>query len=345
MEIKPEELIYKLQNAAPLPQANLLVVHGEEDYYRQQIVAALPEAIFRGVELADRALTVFDKDTDLNELASVINSYPFFCGQSLVVLKDEKLLGAKAESDSKKQQLDKLADVLADIPEYCTVLVSASKLDKRTKLFKALKKQALMCECVSIKLNNLSQWLEGQAREYGARWSFDAIGRIVEYLQPVDKVPLKLLQQEIAKLAVYAGERKQWTAEDVETIFAALPEASSFAIINALGKHDLPEVLSLLAAEKKKGTNVLPVCALITFKLRQMLQYLELAEKGFDYKGIVAELKLNPYVAKNLQREVRGFKTQALTKALLDLAQLNIDLRKGGRDYPRLEEIMLQLLA
>ena len=344
MEIKPEELIYKLQNGAQLPQTNLLVVYGEEDYYRQQIVTALPEALFQGVDSADRAITSFDKDTDLNELASIINTYPFFSGQSLVVLKDEKLLAAKAESEARKQQLDKLADILSDIPDYCTVLVSASKLDKRTKLFKALKKTALMCECASIKLNNLSQWLDGQAAAYGARWSFDAVGKIIEYLQPVDKIPLKLLQQEIAKLAVYAGERREWTAEDVESIFSALPEASSFAIINALGKRNLPEVLQLLAAEKKKGTNVLPLCALITFKLRQMLQYVELAGRGFDYKGIVAELKLNPYVAKNLQREVRGFTAQALTKALLELAQLNIDLRKGGRDYTRLEEILLQLL-
>ena len=345
MEIKPEELIYKLQNGAGLPQTNLLVVYGEEDYYRQQIVTALPEALFQGVDSADRAITSFDKDTDLNELASIINTYPFFSGQSLVVLKDEKLLAAKAESEARKQQLDKLADILSDIPDYCTVLVSASKLDKRTKLFKALKKTALMCECASIKLNNLSQWLDGQAAAYGARWSFDAVGKIIEYLQPVDKIPLKLLQQEIAKLAVYAGERREWTAEDVESIFSALPEASSFAIINALGKRNLPEVLVLLAAEKKKGTNVLPLCALITFKLRQMLQYLELSSRGFDYKGIVAELKLNPYVAKNLQREVRGFTAQALTQALLELAQLNIDLRKGGRDYARLEEILLQLLS
>lgn len=345
MEIKPEELIYKLQNGAQLPQGNLLVVYGEEDYYRQQIVTALPEALFQGVDSADRAITSFDKDTDLNELASIINTYPFFSGQSLVVLKDEKLLAAKAESEARKQQLDKLADILSDIPDYCTVLVSASKLDKRTKLFKALKKTALMCECASIKLNNLSQWLDGQAAAYGARWSFDAVGKIIEYLQPVDKIPLKLLQQEIAKLAVYAGERREWTAEDVESIFSALPEASSFAIINALGKRNLPEVLVLLAAEKKKGTNVLPLCALITFKLRQMLQYLELSSRGFDYKGIVAELKLNPYVAKNLQRELRGFTAQALTKALLELAQLNIDLRKGGRDYTRLEEILLQLLS
>ena len=65
MEIKPEELIYKLQNAAPLPQANLLVVHGEEDYYRQQIVTALPEAIFAGVAPEDRAIRSEEHTSEL----------------------------------------------------------------------------------------------------------------------------------------------------------------------------------------------------------------------------------------------------------------------------------------
>ena len=161
MEIKAEELLYKLQQGQELPgNSQLVVVFGEEDYYRQQIVQALPEVLFKGVDSADREVQVFEKDTDLHQLSAAINTYPFFCGQSLVVLQDEKLLAAKAESDNRKQQLDKLADILSDLPDYCTVLVNASKLDKRTKLFKALKKQGLMCECNSIKLNNLSPWLE-----------------------------------------------------------------------------------------------------------------------------------------------------------------------------------------
>ena len=181
MDIKAEELLYKLQQGQDLPNSsNLIVVFGEEDYYRQQIVQALPECIFKDVEVADREVQVFEKDTDLNQLAAAINTYPFFCGQSLIVLQDEKLLGAKAESENRKQQLDKLADILSDIPDYCTVLVNASKLDKRTKLFKALKKQGLMCECISIKLNNLSPWLDAQAREHGAKWQFEAVGSIME---------------------------------------------------------------------------------------------------------------------------------------------------------------------
>lgn len=346
MEIRAEEFLYKLQQKQTIANfSNLLVVFGEEDYYRQQIVTALPEYIFQNVDKPDREINVFDKDADVRELGNVINAYPFFCGHSLVIIKDEKLLGSKQENDGKKVQLDKLAEILSDIPEYCTVLISAAKLDKRTKFFKVLKKQGLLCECVSIKSSNLAPWLDAQAKSYGARWEYDALGRIIEYLQPVDKVPLQLLQQEIAKLAVYTGERKTWTKDDVENIFASLPEASNFALINALAKKNLPEALQLLVGERKKGTNILPVCALIMFKLRQMLQFMELAQHGYDYKNIIAEMKLNPYVVKNLQQDVKRFNMQELSQALLALAQLNVDLRSGGRDYARLEEILILLLS
>ena len=60
MDIKAEELLYKLQQGQDLlNSSNLIVVFGEEDYYRQQIVQALPECIFKDVEDADREVQVF----------------------------------------------------------------------------------------------------------------------------------------------------------------------------------------------------------------------------------------------------------------------------------------------
>ena len=346
MEIKAEEFLYKLQHKQELQSlGRVLTVFGEEDYYRQQIVAAVPEALFEQVAPEDRQISVFDKDTDLYEFASAINTYPFFCGQSLVILKDEKLLTNKAESDAKKQQLDKLAGILSDVPDYCTVLISASKLDKRTKLFKLLKKDGLVCECQSIRPYELTPWLDAQAEAYGAHWQRDAIGVILEYLAPVEKAPLQLLQREIAKLAIYVGERKTWTKEDVENIFSALPEASNFALLNFIAEGNLLECLQLLGAEKKKGTNILPVCAMIMFKLRQMLQFMELRRQGYGQKEAAAELKLHPYAAKKMQEQCRRFSEAKLRDALLELTQLNVDLRSGGREYSILEEILLRLLA
>lgn len=346
MEIKAEELLSKIQQRQVAPTwGRVWAIFGEEEYYRQQIAAAIPEAIFAQVASEDRMISIFDKDTNMRDLETAINTYPFFCANSLIILRDEKLLGSKNESENKKQQLDKLATILADVPEYCTVLVNASKLDKRTKLYKTIKKEGLVCECQSIRPYELGTWLDAQAEHYGARWQRDAMGVIMEYLAPVEKAPLQLLHQEIAKLAIYAGERRNWTRDDVEAIFSALPEASNFALLNFIAERNLPEALQLLAGEKKKGTNILPVCALILFKLRQMLQFMELRRQGYGPKEVAAELKLHPYASKKMQDQCRYFTESKLRTALLDIAQLNVDLRKGGRDYSRLEEILLQLLA
>lgn len=346
MEIKAEELLYRLQEKKDIPAlGRVWAVFGEEDYYRQQITAATMNAIFLDTPEDDRQIYIYDRDTNLKALYSVVNTNSIFSDKTLVILHDEKLLAAKAESESKKQQLDELATILNDVPEHCTVLLSVSKLDKRTKLYKAIKKNGLVCECQSIRPYELGEWLDEQATRYDARWQRDAIGVIMEYLAPVEKAPLQLLHQEIAKLAVYAGERRTWTKEDVEAVFAALPEASNFALLNFIAEKNLPEALQVLAGERKKGTNILPLCSLIVFKLRQLLQFMELRRRGYGSKEVAAELKLHPYAAKKMEAQCRRFTEAELRAALLAIAQLNVDLRKGGRDYSRLEEILLQLLG
>ena len=343
MDIKAEELLYKLQQRKPLPEARVLLVYGEELYYRGQIAASVPDYVFGDTPEQDREISLFEKDTDLRELSAAINSYPFFCGQSLIILKDEKLWAAKSESD--KQALEKLAELLKDVPDYCTILLAATKLDKRTKLYKQLKQTALLCECSSLRPYELAPWLDEQAEHYGARFEQDAIGTIMEYLAPAEKAPLSLLQQEIAKLAVYAGERKHWTRQDVIDIFSSLPEASDFALTNFIMEGKLKAALEALASARKSGTNILPVCAMVSSKLRQLLRYLELKRSGYDQRGMMDELGIHhPYAMKMLVQQGRRFDEAKLEQALLAIAELNVRLRQGGRDYAALEEILVCLL-
>lgn len=66
MDIKPENLISLLQQHKPLPQAQVLLLCGEEDYYRNSIVTALPEYVFGDTPEADREITVFDKQASFS---------------------------------------------------------------------------------------------------------------------------------------------------------------------------------------------------------------------------------------------------------------------------------------
>ncbi len=133
MEITAEKIMQQLQKGELA--ASVIAVFGEEGYYKDKIAAALPKAVFGEAAPEDREITVFERDTDMKELSAAINTYPFFSGCSLVVIKDEKLWGGKDAGEKRKQQQEELAELLADVPEHCQVLLLGEKIDKRSKLY------------------------------------------------------------------------------------------------------------------------------------------------------------------------------------------------------------------
>ena len=131
----------------------------------------------------------------------------------------------------------------------------------------------------------------------------------------------------------------------MEEIFSELPEVSSFAVSNAMANRKLNAVLELLAGERKKGTYILPLVGGLMFSVRRLLKVKELADQGMGAAQIQAVTKQNPYSVKIVLQQCRYFSQTSLREALLAMAQLNIDLRQGGRQYERLEEILVNLLA
>ena len=109
MEITAEKIMQQL--SAGTQVAGVIAVFGEEGYYKDKIAAALPRAVFGDAALEDREITVFERDTDIKEVSAAVNTYPFFSGRSLVIIKDEKLWGGKDGGEKRKQQQEELAAI------------------------------------------------------------------------------------------------------------------------------------------------------------------------------------------------------------------------------------------
>ena len=75
-----------------------------------------------------------------------------------------------------------------------------------------------------------------------------------------------------------------------------------------------------------------------------MWQVKELMEAGYDKTSIANELKMHPFIAQKTMAQSKFFTTASLQQCLTALAQLNMDLRKGGRRFEQLEEILVMLL-
>ncbi|MDD4722247.1 MAG: DNA polymerase III subunit delta [Acidaminococcaceae bacterium] len=330
---------------------NLTIAFGDEAYYKDSILQGLTSEIFAGVSEQDRSLLTFEQEVNFSALREGINTYPFFSGKNFIIIKDPKLLdkekkGEDGTSDKRKKDLQEFTEILADIPEYTHVICLCGKIDKRLVFYKTISKIATLVECNSIKSYSLKPWLEEQAASFGSRFEYQAIALIMEYMSVAENVPLLFLHQEIEKLALYAGKRKIWTVHDVTDIFSQLPEVSGFALGNAISDRKIAKVLELLAIEQKKGSgNFIPTLSRVSFEIRRLCKVRELIDAGEQKDMIAARLKMHPYAAQLLAATCQKFTLKALKCCLLSLTMINMNMRKGGRQWECLEEALLKLFA
>lgn len=341
MEFTPEKLLAAMERQSDLP--NVIAVVGEETYYHHKILSEVKKYVFGDTPEADREFSQFDKDTELQQVEAAVNTYPFFCGRSLVIVRDEKFLGDMQSGDEKRK--NRFLKLLSDVPEHCFLVLSAQKIDKRGKAYKLLKDSAAYCASEPLKIKFLAQWLEEKASVYKRSFDYEAIRLIEEYLLTLENIPMLLLEKEVEKLYVYAGERKVWTKNDVETVFAELPEVSRFALTNALSKKELTRTLTILRHELKQGAALIKLCGMLNATIRRMIMVKELFAEGKTQQQIASELQMAPYAVKVTLEQGRKYSVGALTKALLGISELNSDLRRGGRQADKLEEILIKLMT
>ena len=332
---------------------HVVVAWGEEEYFRKAVGRAFRQRAFAPGE--EPTGWSFQKDFQMEALGEAINTMPFFGGGNWVVIEDPRVLTEKAPArktgtkgkGKKATPLEQFTELLSDVPDYAYVFCLCTKLDKRQGFYKAMSRKAVVVECPTLRSYQLQPWLRSQADQYGARFTPDALNLIQEYASAADTVPLLFLQQEIAKIALYAGERKLWQAEDVAQMFSQLPEISGFALGNAVEERKLDKVLLLLKEERKNsGSDGITGLAMRLFaSLRRLLQVKELVKQGARQDAIASTLKMHPYAVKLAMQHSNYFSEESLQNGMVQLARLTADSRQGGRTWSRLEEVLVTLVG
>jgi DNA polymerase-3 subunit delta len=186
------------------------------------------------------------------------------------------------------------------------LLISAGKVDRRKAFYKTLEKLAQVEAHAGLSADD-RDWAEKAealaARAFqaaGRRATAEALAALVAQVGP----NTRLLASECEKLAVYAGDRPEITAADVEAVGVRAKHARAFALADAVGDRDLPRVLRRLDEElwamrtdrKRSGIGLL--YGLIT-KVRCLLLARELLREGLlraggEFGGFKAQLERLP---------------------------------------------------
>jgi DNA polymerase-3 subunit delta len=226
------------------------------------------------------------------------------------------------------RQLDAVAAALADLPpDLSLVLVARAKAP--AKLARAVKAaEGEIHEFEAPKARDMPRVLVGDAKRLG----FDLDPAAARML--VDRMGAnpQRLRNEIARLAIWAGEGGRVDPADLDAMIADTSEAAVWTLSDALLERDAAAALGIAERLVAQGENVTGLIYGLASRLRKARTAATMLEEGKPPGEVESSLGMHPYAAKQLLRRLGNVEPADLEEATLVLADLEVWCR-GGADY------------
>jgi len=171
-------------------------------------------------------------DTSAAEVLDEVRTYTLMGGRRVVIVD-----GADKFITSHRDRLEKYAGSPADCG--CLILI-CDAFDARTRFSKAVKKVGEIVDCKPANGRALATWLMNRCKgAYAKRLDH----RAATCLQEHAGASQEGLDSELAKLAVYVGDRAEITSQDVELLVGRYREQTVFAVMDAVAEGDAARAL------------------------------------------------------------------------------------------------------
>ncbi len=226
------------------------------------------------------------------------------------------------------RQLEAVAAALAGLPpDLSVVLIARAKAP--AKLVKAVKAaKGEIHEFEAPKARDMPRLLIADAERLGFRLDPAAARMLVDRMGANPQ----RLQNELERLALWAGEGGTVGAADLEAMIADTSEAVVWALSDALLERDAAAALRIAERLIAQGENVTGLIYGLASRLRKARAAAAMLEEGMASQHVESSLGMHPYAAKQLVRRLRGIGADDLQEALIALADLEVWCR-GGADY------------
>ncbi len=297
----------------------LYLFYGEETYLRDFYLDKLQKAVIgddtdnliRLDGCASETDQSVKKTAIVPQLIAEIEGYPMFAEKKMITVWDFDIYGVDAKSTTD------LEPCLSNLPDYvCIVIVYGGTVPgeekKNKKLEPILAAAARRVEFGRQSRPDLVKWVqrrfEAEKKRCGeqeALYLLDLTGGLMR-----DTIP------EIAKVAAYARQ-EQITRGDIDAVATPVRETVIFRMTDAVAARSSGTAIALLEQLLRQGTtDEMTALQMLCRTMRQLYAARISLDAGEDSATFAAQMRINRYVADNLQMQARRFRPDALRNAV-----------------------------
>lgn len=293
----------------------IYLLFGEEGYLKRQYKNRLTKAMLPEGDTMNYA-GYEGKGIDLKEVIDLAETMPFFAERRLIVFEDTGFFKSGGAD---------LADYIKELPETTSFLFVENEVDKRSKLYKAVKAKGRIVELAFQDDATLKRWIAGNVKKENKQITEQTI----VYFLDKTGTNMENITKELEKLFCYAYDRDVITKEDVEAVCVTQITNRIFEMVDAMAQKKQRKALELyydLLALKEPPMRIL---FLMIRQYRILLQVKGLLKAGYGRKEIASKAGLHPFVAGKYMDQAKHFQTKALREVLEDGAEMEQCVKTG----------------
>jgi DNA polymerase-3 subunit delta len=338
---KAVQAIDFLASAESAPPRPVYVLFGDEPFLVRQVRNRL-QGIVLGDKEGEFSLTTFDgSSAELKDVLDELSTMAMFGGgQRLVVVDNADTFVSRYRAE--------LEDYVTRPVSCGVLLLSVGSFPSNTRLYKAVVSEGMAVECSAPPTARLVKWVtDWGAQSHKLRVPLSAAELLVDIIGP----ELGLLDQELAKLALVAGDDRKITVEMVQQMVGGWRAKTTWEMLDAAMAGNAPGALEQLDRLLSAGETAVGLLGQISASLRRfaaatrLILRAEAAGRRVALRGAMEQAGVRSFVLQKAERELRRLGRNRGSKLYHWLLEADLDLKGDSSLPPRLilERLIVRL--
>lgn len=308
-------------------------LEGEEEYFIDKAVEYAEDSILSESEKSFNLTIFYGKDASWTDVINACRRYPMFTERQVVLLKEAQQM----------REIEKLASYI-ESPLSSTILVVSykeKKLDARTKFSRLIKEKGVLVTTKKIYEKDLPHWIQDHVQAKGFTISAKGLALLADHTGN----DLTRIENEIDKLVVNLGSKKNITEDEIEKYTGVSKEYNVFELQSALAEKNLAKAMKIVQyfdANPKAGPIQLVLPSLYSFFSKVFMIF---GAGTADEKTIASRIGVNPFFARDYIKASRLYSYPEMENILLLLHQYNLKSVGVGSVYTEDSSLMKELLV
>ena len=317
----------------------LYFFYGEETFLMSYYVDAIKKQLLDPLTESFNFHRFHSENFDVAEFLDAAENLPMMAEHTLIQVDDVDLFKLG------ETERGKIADVLSDIPEYCTIvftyLTVAWKPDKRQKkLWEAIDKNGLAVEFCKQDQKELIPWV---SRHFAAQKK-KISNELSAYLIEITGGTMTALHGEIEKICAYSGA-DEIRKSDIDAVTEPVLDAVVFQMTDRIGEGSYEKAFLSLQTLLKMQQEPLAILGAVGNHFRRVSAARTLLDNGKNASDLQRLCGIPDYPARKTMEAARRFTPEFCRRAAELVLKTDYKIKTSYDDPERLLELLLLQLA